>query len=106
MTGVWIGLAFILLVVTTGTVYVIRRTFALYRDVRVLLSGAVAALAELSRRAEATAEKAAAKAERTEEVAESFERLRRSRARLEVELNAVRRVREQFSTIAVFFPRK
>lgn len=106
MTAVWIGLAFILLVVTTGTVYVIRRTFALYRDVRGLLSGSVAALGELSRRAEATAENAASKVDRSEAVAESFERLRRSRARLEVELNAVRRVREQIATLTVLFPRK
>jgi uncharacterized iron-regulated membrane protein len=106
VTGVWIGLAFVLLVVTTGTVYVIRRTFALYRDVRTLLSGGVAALTELSRRAEIVAENAAAKAERGEAVAESLDRLRRSQARLEVELAAVRRVSEQFSTLTVFLPRK
>jgi hypothetical protein len=106
VTGVWIGLAFILVVVTTGTVYVIRRTFALYRDVRGLLSGAFAGLGELGRRAEAVTENAAAKAERGAAVAESFERLRRSQARLEVELAAVRRVREQISTVTVLYPRK
>ncbi len=106
MTVVWIGLAFLLVVVTTGTVYVIRRTFAIYRDVRALTSGGLAALGELTRRAEAVAEKAASKADRSDAVAESFERLRRSQARLEVELAAVRRVGEQISTLTVFFPRK
>jgi hypothetical protein len=97
------ALVVVLVAVAGGVVFAIARAVALWRSFRGLMRAAGGALEELASRVDSLG---AQEPPDTEELAASAERLRRSAEQLSLLLNAVGRVRAQWSGVLAVYPRK
>ena len=86
-----------------GIVYAVRSGLRAYRDLRALtrtLGGEAGTLAQKLEKL------AAFEPPDFDRVGDSFERLQHDRARLSILLGALGRAREQFSALAIVYPKK
>jgi hypothetical protein len=102
--AVWIALAFYLVGLVAGLAYVVFRGFSLWRQVKRTggaFSEETARIAEASEQIQVHLDSASASSERLSAVAE---RLAVSRARLEVQLQAIREARHAMRRLLWFLP--
>jgi hypothetical protein len=101
---VWIALAFLLLGVVAGIAYVVIRGLLLWRQVK-RTGGAFSAEAERISRVSAEIEVHLERAETSKErLGEAAERLAVSRAKLDVQLQAIREARHAMRRLLWFLP--
>jgi len=104
MAGFWLSLAVLLGAVAAGIAFAVVRGLQLYRKAK-RTSGMFSARLEGISATVASIERHAAAAEAsTQRLAEANERLQRSRARLDVQLAAMREARAQVRRVFWFVP--
>ncbi len=104
MVGFWLSLALLFVAVTAGIAYAVVRGLQLYRNVK-RTGGEFSARTEKISVTVASIERHMAAAEAsTQRLAEANRRLQLSRARLDVQLAAVREARAQVRRVFWFVP--
>lgn len=104
MVAFWLALAFLLLAVAAGVAYAVVSGLRCYRDTK-RASGAFASRTEHISETTASIERHLAKASASaQRLADASERLELSRARLDVQLAAVREARAQVRRVFWFVP--
>jgi hypothetical protein len=100
---VTLALVVAVVAVIASIVYVVLKAIELFRSVRELFRGVGAESARLG----ASLERLAAfEPPDVDALSDATARLQTSRARLEIQLGALRRVREQWGALLAFYPRK
>ena len=104
MVGFWLSLALLLVAVAAGIVFAVVRGLQLYRNVK-RAGGTFSARTERISSTVASIERHMAAAEAsTQRLAEANRRLQLSRARLDVQLAAIREARAQVRRVFWFVP--
>ncbi len=104
MVGFWLALALLLCAVIAGLAYAVVRGLQLYRKVKRTGAAFTARLDVISATVASIERHAAAAGASTQRLAEANGRLQRSRARLDVQLAAMREARAQVRRVFWFVP--
>lgn len=104
MVGLWLSLALLLVALGTGLAFAVVRGLQCYRGVKRTGRAFSSRLDKISRSVASIEQQLAAADASAQRLAESKRRLRLSRARLDVQLAAVREARAQVRRVFWFVP--
>jgi hypothetical protein len=104
MVGLWLSLALLLIAVAGGLAFAVVRGLQLYRDVKRSRGALSSRLHKISRTVATIEQQLAAADASVQKLAEANGRLQLSRARLDVQLAAVREARAQVRQVFWFVP--